>query len=207
MGGTGIYRYTGSGSFSQMTVTGGQVRSMYGDQTNSLWVTGLGTINRGVRGAAAATWGYPTPYASNASASPNYMFAVPFTVSSKTELTHLSQLYKIATGSINAKMALYTDVAGNPGSLLAQTGVFNTSAAQNYEVPIVGSQIQLQPGTYWIASVYETSGSTWGLTTSGGPGMRYALMTFSGAFPTTFVVGGTYIGYGANYYTKGFAVP
>jgi hypothetical protein len=81
-------------------------------------------------------------------------------------------------------MAIYNDVSGVPGTLVASTGtgVVGTGTI----VLSVITPTLIPAGTYWIMAVYQNTGNhTWGTATSWSQTISYVALTFGSPAPTT----------------------
>jgi hypothetical protein len=82
----------------------------------------------------------------------NYLLAAPVTVPAIT-LTGLGVFGNKPTAGIHGVLALYTDVGGAPGTLVAQTAPALMGDGDNL-VP-VESSVPLKAGTYFVAGVFD----------------------------------------------------
>ena len=182
-----------------MTITG--IEAMGGDywadfawnaNTNKFDVTGYGEEGGG---GDPYHIGWDEEFPNNSSHSPNYLLGSVLTVDDGCNLTHLSVIAKSAGD--NVKMALYDDNGGNPGNLVAQTGVHTTSVGV-MEMDVL-SPVDLAPGDYYIMGVYETQASI-GLRTNTGEGVWYRSMSFHDSMPNPFGSPSFYTDQVFNYY-------
>lgn len=112
----------------------------------------------------------------------------------------LRQIGLIAiTAGPQFQLALYTDVGGAPGNLVAQTAV-GTLTAGTMEVPITAGSVPIPAGTYWIMGVYATSASIGYTTAAGSNVVAYRTQTFGAALPSPFGMASTYTGQSFNYW-------
>jgi hypothetical protein len=115
----------------------------------------------------------------NDSFSPGVMVAVSFTAKNTALVESISSKFSGSSGVF--AMAVYSDSAGAPGSLLENTytqipsGTWNTYALENPLTITAGTK-------YWLAVAADTEGVR--ATTPSG-NSKYVNFTFSGSFPLT----------------------
>lgn len=131
-------------------------------------------------------------FGNNAAATGGYNLAgqlncAVFTLAYPLSVTNV-QLY-MATGSSGSGVAgIYSDNAGKPGTLLAQSGVYPIDPGwDTFDLP----PTTLNPGTYWLAGSF-TGNAVFEYSANPG-GMDFEPYAFTGTLPST--VGGT-TGYG-----------
>lgn len=132
---------------------------------------------------------------SSSSHSPNYLLGTTISVTKPSKIQSFGVLSKSSGPQVI--MALYTDSAGNPGSLVAQS---NAVALNNssQEFPST-TQPTIPAGTYWLVGEYNTSASI-GYTASSGATVKYISHTFGTALPANFGAPQTYTGQQFNYW-------
>lgn len=84
-----------------------------------------------------------------------------------------------SNGAANAKVAVYADSAGEPGTLLAYS--VSTPISLGWNTIPLNTRVVLSAGSYWLASICDASGKT--LRNATGGTERYASMTYANAFP------------------------
>lgn len=167
--------------------------------------TGTGTCtttlinNTAVTAAFMATQrlGHTTQFTQTSSPSPNFLLGEQVVVTAPVTL-HRFGLIASAAGA-NVKMALYTDVAGSPGTLVAQTAA-TAQIVGNHEISPTAPAVALPAGTYWLVAVYDVAGSIYYTTSATTNTVKYITHTFANALPTTFGTPTTYMGQSFNYY-------
>lgn len=151
-----------------------------------------------VQAQCTSTFGnYPPPFTTPASFSPDYLLGDKYTLSTGGTLTGLGYAGNGTNGSI--QMAIYTDVSGNPGTLVAATytGVVGTG---NITLAIP-TPTTIPAGDYWIMAVY-TGGSSQGHVNYNGSSsqtVKYISLTF-GTPPPNTASWSTYTGQDFNYW-------
>lgn len=145
-----------------------------------------------------AIYGNRTPLPANSNNGPHYLLGSRLTVTSGGPL----QLFGVdvrATGP-NASFGLYSDVGGEPGTLVAQTGSFNFNTTGHIERPPL-VPVVLAPGNYWLMAVYDGAASV-GKDNSTSNILKYRSLTFTNNLPTTFGTAASYTGENINYYIR-----
>ena len=174
--------------------------SIAGSQTLTAASTGLtsavASANATSSSAAGATiYGYATDLGSSSSHQPDYLLGSQLVVTAPGTLTHFGVFSK-SSGAL-VKLALYTDVAGNPGTLVASVGPFTLANGVN-EIPATAT---LQAGTYWIMGIYNISASI-GISFANSDVVKYIALPFASALPATFPSPIVYAGQRFNYYIR-----
>jgi hypothetical protein len=85
------------------------------------------------------------------------------------------------TGNSNARVALYQDSSGNPGSMVAGTDGQTVVTIGNVEVQTSG---MVSPGSYWIGLLFDAAVELDGPPTGGDA--RETARAFSSGMPATF---------------------
>ncbi len=146
--------------------------------------------------ATVSVHGASLEYPEATSSAPNVLWAVPITLSEDAYVIHIGVFGK--TAGAQAKLALYDDDGGTPGALLNGTGTFTMSVGKR-EVP-VNFPIFLPAGTYWVASIFDSSSSI-GFKTEPGES-RYRSWTFGDSLPDPFGPASTADSEKYNFYLK-----
>jgi hypothetical protein len=176
-----------------------------GAGTKTLNVSGSGlqpnplVVNATATGAAGPTgpaYGYPNDLGGTSSHSPNYLLGSLISVPTAGTLTHLSVLGK-SSGAL-VKLALYTDVAGSPGTLVAATGTMTLAVGAN---EFAVTPTPLPAGNYWIMGIYNVHASI-GIDFNNSDVVKYIAWPFASAPPTTFPTPTVYTGQRFNYYIR-----
>jgi hypothetical protein len=107
------------------------------------------------------------------------IIAFPATLATAGTLTKLT--INIATLGTRVTLGVYTNANGYPGTLLASTGLVNTVLGWNTYT--VQTPIALAPGTYWLASSYESNSGGPALITTGTPAIIGLSFTTPPVFP------------------------
>lgn len=122
----------------------------------------------------------------------NYLLGHPVTVPRDVTVVELGIIAKRTTA--NAKIAVYTDSGGKPGTLVVGSSLQRINVGTNkFSVPAT----DLSAGTYWVMAVYDATayaGEDRGRNT-----VYYVSMSAYGAFPTT-ASWRSYSGYRHNYF-------
>lgn len=93
----------------------------------------------------------------------NTLYAVPLVVARRTAFTRIGASVTTAVGGTNARMGIYNDSTGKPGTLLLDAGTVSTGTNGLKEITIAQS---VNRGLYWLvlvsdgASTFSTSVST-----------------------------------------------
>lgn len=155
------------------------------------------TVTATASGAAAGAtvYGYPTDLGSSSTHAPDYLLGSQITVTAPTTLTHFGVLGK-SSGAL-VKLALYTDVGGNPGTLVASVGPFTLANGVN-EIPATAT---LPAGSYWIMGIYNIVASI-GIDLANSDVVKYISLPFASALPGTFPAPIVYSGQRFNYYIR-----
>jgi hypothetical protein len=108
-------------------------------------------------GIAQCTFGnFPAPYSSSASFGANYLLGTKYYLASTGTLTGLG--YKGNGTGASMQMAIYNDVGGVVGTLVANTAT-TTNAAGNTTLSI-GTPTVIPAGWYWVMGIYNGGSST-----------------------------------------------
>ena len=141
--------------------------------------------------------GNTTQFPENSMHGAGFLLGEKVVVSSARTLRQIG-LIAIAAGP-QFQLALYTDVGGAPGTLVAQTAI-GTLTAGTMEVPITAGSVPIAAGTYWIMGIYNTNASI-GYTTGASTNVvAYRSLTFGSALPSPFGTAMTYTGQSFNYW-------
>jgi hypothetical protein len=123
---------------------------------------------------------------STAGWSGNYLVAMPIIVPGDAQLRRFGMISHAATAQ--AKMALYSDLGGAPGQLLAATQAFPVGFGPNeVQVPLQA----LPAGSYWLAGVFDGAAQV-GTANPGIGFVRYVQTLFASPLPSTFGASTTY---------------
>jgi hypothetical protein len=127
--------------------------------------------------------------------SANFLLGTTITVTKPSTIQSFGVLSKSSGPKV--VIALYTDSAGNPGTLVAQTGI-NTLTNSTQEFP---SQTKptIPAGTYWLVGEYDTNAAI-GYSNSVSTTVKYVSHTFGSALPATFGAPLSYTGQQFNYW-------
>jgi len=147
-------------------------------------------------GGSGFVAGNPIEFPSSGSHSPNFLLGSPLSVTTTTTLTHLAVIGKAAGPQF--QLALYTDVAGNPGTLIASTPA-QALAVGVQEIAVTPTA--LPAGTYWFMGIYQSTAGI-GLALTASAVVKYISLSFGSALPTTFPPPTTYTGQEFNYYIR-----
>lgn len=110
-------------------------------------------------GAATANFGVTNSAGTNDYGDYNYMEGAPYMLATSGTLQSLSVYVGATPAGAHLRLALYTDAAGSPGTVVAQTGEAIASAGWN-NLPLSGGPV-LAPGTYWILAQTDNVGTVW----------------------------------------------
>ncbi|HEY3496945.1 MAG TPA: DUF4038 domain-containing protein [Polyangiaceae bacterium] len=112
----------------------------------------------------------------------NFINAARFSASSNTTIEALEIYIRGGSGSI--KMAIYSDVGGRPGSLLASSAEI-TSSAVGWNRASLSAPLSVTSGTfYWLCFNVSSSSLSVGLTSSGGT-LFWRSFSYTSAWPTS----------------------
>lgn len=110
--------------------------------------------------------------------------------------------YVYTTGAGNARLGIYNDDGGYPGSLVLDAGLIDVSSGGRKEIEI---NQQLSAGLYWIAYIGDIGHSfdcsqqdqnleITGIVGRNGKGAMYYVAQAYGALPATYPLGATQLG-------------
>jgi hypothetical protein len=123
-----------------------------------------------------ARYGHPEITTGTVATNTGYFLIQAITVSNALTVSKLG--FNEVSGTPNAVLGLYTDSAGTPQKLLAQTAIFAVTVGVN-EIPLT-TPVTLPPGTYWMMLTF--SGTAYiGLASTGN--YFSSTFTFSGTLP------------------------
>ena len=203
-----LYTNTGSAATPNWVVAGSGKPSVLAVRTGRFYTTD---------GAFMGTAGGFSSSASNVA-----LTAVPVFIPNAMPPVYLAfEITTASTAAFNAYMGIYSDLSGQPASLLMSTGLVSVPAnATGAQVAAVVSPTLLQPGWYWLVleSSYVTPVATFRAIQNGGQAMSYlgfALTTGAASNPVSGVSwGGQTFGplpttFSAQYqgYNAGFGTP
>ncbi|MCX6879153.1 MAG: choice-of-anchor D domain-containing protein, partial [Verrucomicrobia bacterium] len=155
-------------------------------------LTGTGT------NVTSTIYGNYTPLPLNSSHAENYLLGSLVNIAADGELEFFG-LDARATGP-NANFGLYTDLGGNPDTLVATTGVFNLDVVGYIEKPPT-APVTLTAGNYWIMGVFNTVASI-GYSNTVPDVVKYRSLTFTSSLPGSFGATTSFTGQKFNYYLK-----
>jgi hypothetical protein len=134
------------------------------------------------------------------SISPNYLLGSQVVVPTGGTLLKFGIISRDAGPRV--RFGLYTNVGGNPGTLVAQSAVAGTTL-------VVGSQefnptgaVTLPAGTYWLFGLFDVTTSVGGEAMPSGVVIDYNSLAFGSAMPTNFGTPMTYTGSRFNYWIR-----
>ncbi|MCU0638756.1 MAG: hypothetical protein MUF59_02655 [Candidatus Krumholzibacteria bacterium] len=143
-------------------------------------------------------YGKPIEYANGSNHSPNYLLGSKITVPAACTLTHLCVIGKTAGPQV--KMALYTEVGGQPSQLVASTPA---TVLVDGELELAVTPTPISAGNYWFMAVYNTTANVGFLQTNDpNDQVKFFSFTFSSEIPATYPSHSTYTGQVFNYYIK-----
>jgi hypothetical protein len=166
---------------------------------------GTGTSGPGTSGSVTVLAplyrvGNATEFAGTGSEAINYLFAERVVVSSPAALYQMGHIFKIDAGA-SFQLALYTDAAGAPGTLVAETAVTG-DAVGVLEPPVVSAPVAISAGTYWM--VWRCGGancrSSYTMTGVAANVIYYRTYPFASPFPATFGAAVSFTGQSYNTY-------
>jgi hypothetical protein len=133
----------------------------------------------------------PVPYYSG------YLQGSAHEIPLESTVSHLGVIAK--SSGQRARLALYTDNAGEPDQLVVGTGVFTlVEGAQLVQVPAS----LIPAGTYWIMSTYDDTVLIGTDETNTGTTFKYRTLAFSSQLPEQFGDTFLYSGSRQNYYLQ-----
>lgn len=127
---------------------------------------------------------YGASFTQDPNYSPNFLLGTRHYNNSTTMITHLGMEGRGTNAGV--QMAIYSDNAGVPGSLLGYTAL-QTIGSGNQYFPI--SPVLLNVGYYWIMAIYDNAGSSDDHTymnSSVSTTVYYTAMNFGDFLPLTF---------------------
>jgi len=127
---------------------------------------------------------------------PNYLLGTSIQVTKTSKLLSFGVLSK-GSGP-QAIMALYTDSAGSPGTLVTNTAAFTlTSSSQEVAA---STQATLPVGTYWLVAEYDKTGAIGYTASAPSVTTKYVTHTFGSPLPASFPAPSSYAGQQFNYW-------
>lgn len=110
----------------------------------------------------------------------NTMIAVSITASANFSV---SKLIVRGTGTANCSMGIYSDIGGNPGNLLGETG--QVSMVMGLNTYTLATPVDLFSGsTYWIAFITSATGVAVNTTVTT-RGTKYFTTTYTANLPAS----------------------
>ena len=167
-----------------------------GTGTCTITLTAAASVTATFNGALTRI-GHTADLGDSSSHGANFLLGEKVTVSSAYSLRQMGVL--VRTAGPQMILALYTDVGGHPGNLVAQTAV-TTMVAGTMEVPITAGAVPIAAGTYWIMGVYNTGASIGYTNAAGTNQVDYTSLTFGSALPNPFGTASSYTGQSFNYW-------
>jgi hypothetical protein len=129
----------------------------------------------------------------------NYIFASRYKLAADAKITGFSFIALLSSGSI--LFAVFSDNAGEPGNLIAQTP-FTAVSASGTQAVNLASPVDISAGNYWLACLTDTS-SFISVSATGSGGSRYigGPVNGYGSLADTFSANGT-PGTNSSYYVE-----
>ncbi len=124
----------------------------------------------------------------------NFLLGSRITVPGTVALKRFGLITK-ATGP-QVQMALYADVSGNPGPLVAFTPITAMTLGVQ-EIPV--AEVALPAGDYWVMAVYDVDASV-GVLNDGVTPYKFVALFFGSPLPDPFPPPNTQTGAQFNYY-------
>lgn len=139
--------------------------------------------------------GYSAAVAGPGLAGASYLLGPSVTLTANTTIYAMGA--HLNTAGNSARMALYTNSAGVPGTLVAYTDVFTTVVGANESS--LSTPVAVSAGTYWLLAVYSAStyiyyGSSTLAT------VKYRSASYSSTPSTSYGTASSYTGYPPAYY-------
>lgn len=129
----------------------------------------------------------------------NYLLGSPLTLVTSMTVTDLGLIGKSATG--NVRMALYSDLRGEPYTLLLESSTAPVLVGVE-ELPVPSTP--LLPGDYWIMGIFDVTASIGIDYGDAGAVVMYRSHSFSDPLPSPFGPPAEYTGQQFNYYIVGY---
>lgn len=141
----------------------------------------LGSIVNSTQAQTGCNVGYESPVFANPVNLPsNTAFFLKFTVTVSGTLTGISINGENAPG-INVKMAVYNDIAGSPGNLVAESAIVPVTTGT---VTASVTSTAITPGDYYVGAIISSAGTV--ITADGSTATIYGMsMPFSSSFPAS----------------------
>jgi hypothetical protein len=161
---TNAIQNTGLANTASLKVTGGTPASgkvLTSDASgNATWQAAAGGSAKyipQVLGTTQARYyfgGYSSGQAAtNSTVVANTLYALPIFISQNCTATVMATDVETLVASSNARMGIYNDSAGLPGTLLLDAGTVATTSVGTKT--ITGLSQALTPGQYWLAVIYD----------------------------------------------------
>ena len=146
--------------------------------------------------AISVEYGHRSLQGTTAIAGDDYLLGMPLDVDSDFTLSHFG--LRVAGAAGNGRMALYADLDGVPGTLVASSAA--SSLVQGENLLLAEAAALVAAGAYWVAAVYD---QTTHIDGAGIYSPAYIDHDFSAALPDPFGVAETYEGSGLSYWVSG----
>jgi hypothetical protein len=157
---------------------------------------GLSCVNGMCTNSPPTKVGNYQVFGSNSSHAANYLLGSQLAVPKNGKLLQFGVISK-GSGP-HVIMALYTDVNGSPGSLVAYTTSTSLNNSDQQIAPNV--QAALSQGNYWIMGEYDTTASIGIDYSVSSAVVKYISHTFGSQLPANFPNPTSYTGQRFNYY-------
>jgi hypothetical protein len=144
----------------------------------------------------AALYGLPVEFPGSVSHSPNHLLGSRIAVPQASTLTHIGIIVKGEGAQV--KVGIYTEVAGEPGTLIASTAA-TPLVLGRMELPVPSTD--LPAGNYWFMAVYDVAGQV-GYAFDEAAVSKYVVHQFADPLPTTFPSATSETGPTFNYYLR-----
>jgi len=184
---------TGSGAVPTSGSTGQVLAKNSGTNYDVAWVSpaqGYPPLPTGT--AAYFKSPFPNSTGTTGSFTQNQLYYCPVYISNTITVDRLSIACTSFTTTASIRCGIYTDLVGQPNSLVVDGGAISVTAPGNIASTV---SITLNPGWYWLASVIQTTGSATVVTNQASPNYGHiragstAPITTGGYYPYTYQTG------------------
>ncbi|MBL8620527.1 MAG: hypothetical protein JNK64_04460 [Myxococcales bacterium] len=148
----------------------------------------------------SVTYGNVTDLGGSQSISPNYLLGSQVVVTTGGTLQKFGIISRDAGPRV--RFGLYTNVGGNPGTLVAQTATAGTALAVGVQELNPTATVSLPAGTYWLFGLFDVTTNVGGEAMPSGVVIDYISLPFANPMPSSFGAPQTYTGSKFNYYLR-----
>jgi hypothetical protein len=156
-------------AFNNLTIKDDAVLKIVGNV--KLFVDGdFQVLNRAKIVLANPQFGNSTLYTRSQDAVASQQIATPVTITKKISVRTIAA--NVLKNGKKIRMAIYTDAAGQPGSLVCQTAVETMTSNSFYWHESYFPETVLDPGVYWLALAFDDAAASYRYDPAGATAVR-----------------------------------